>query len=35
MIAFMELDDGVVAGKTRVPAAEAGKTLSERGMRKR
>lgn len=35
MIDFMELDDGVAIGKTRVPAAEAGKTLTECALRKR
>ncbi len=35
MIDFMELDEGVAIGKTRVPAAEAGRTLSECALRKR
>lgn len=35
MIDFMELDDGVAIGKTRVPATEAGKTLVECALRKR
>lgn len=35
MIDFMELDDGVAIGKTRVPAAEAGRTLAECALRRR
>lgn len=35
MIDFMELDEGVAIGKTRVPAAEAGRTLSDCALRKR
>lgn len=35
MIDFMELDDGVAIGKTRVPAAEAGKTLAQCALRQR
>jgi trk system potassium uptake protein TrkA len=35
MIDFMERDEGAVIGKTREPAAKAGKTLSECALRKR
>ncbi|MFC3027866.1 MULTISPECIES: potassium channel family protein [Roseomonadaceae] len=35
MIDFMELDDGVAIGKTRVPVTEAGRTLAECALRKR
>ncbi len=35
MIDFMEIDEGVAIGKTRVPTAEAGRTLMECALRKR
>lgn len=35
MIDFMEIDEGVAIGKTRVPTAEAGRTLMECALHKR